>query len=512
MSPAATPGRSSAPHAGRANPAATPPQDRTVLRMINVVKRFGLFEALKGVDFDLRAGEVHALLGENGAGKSTLMKILAGVQPATSGVMTVGGQEVSFGGVADAQAHGVAMVYQELALAVDLSVAENLFLGQLAPFVSHRRLAERAEPLLAKVGLDVPPLARLGSLAVGEQQLVEIARALGHQRRILVFDEPTAALSSGETERLFELIRKLREDGVAIVYISHRLEEVFALADRVTVLRDGAHVMTGAVADLTPDDVVRAMVGRDVVRFEREPSVRQGAEPFRFDYHGDGLDPGQLELLPGEIVGVAGVVGSGRNKLLSTLFGVGGAAWLNGRAVRSPADAISQGMFLVPEDRKLTGLVLELSVQANLSMAILDRLTRAGLFIDHQAEAAEARRWIERLHLRPPEPKKRVGDLSGGNQQKVVVGKALATGPKVLLLDEPTRGVDVGARSEIYGVIDELAREGMGLIVASSDTEELVGLCDRVLVYRHGRVAVELHRPLDDKEVVAHVTGARQVA
>jgi len=484
----------------------------TVLQMRDVVKRFGTFEALKGVDFDLRAGEVHALLGENGAGKSTLMKILAGVQPATSGSMTVLGQEVSFGSVADAQAHGVAMVYQELALATDLSVAENLFLGQLKPFVSHRALARQAEPLLAKVDLDVPPLARLGSLAVGEQQLVEIARALGHERRILVFDEPTAALSSGETERLFELIRKLRQDGVAVVYISHRLEEVFALADRVTVLRDGEHVLTRSVADLAPEDVVRAMVGREVLRFERQPSVREGAEPFRFRYEGPGLRPGTLELLPGEIVGVAGVVGSGRNRLLSTLFGVNGAAWVDDRPVRSPAEAIRRGMFLVPEDRKLMGLVLDLSVQSNLTMAILGRLTRAGLFIDHPAESAEASRWIERLHLRPPEPRKRVGDLSGGNQQKVVVGKALATGPQVLLLDEPTRGVDVGARSEIYGVLDELAREGMGLVVASSDTDELVGLCDRVLVFRHGEVATQLSRPLDDKEVVAHVTGARQVA
>lgn len=484
----------------------------TVLLMENVCKRFGAFEALKNVNFELRSGEVHALLGENGAGKSTLMKILAGVQPATSGTMTVAGKEVSFGSVADAQAHGVAMVYQELALATDLSVAENLFLGQLGTFVSHRQLARRAQPLLEKVGLTVAPMARLGSLAVGEQQLVEIARALGHERRILVFDEPTAALSSGETARLFELIHKLRQDGVAIVYISHRLEEVFAMADRVTVLRDGAHVMTGNVKELSPDDVVRAMVGRDVLRFERQPSVQYGAAPFTFEYQGSGLKPGSLMLKPGEIVGVAGVVGSGRNKLLSTLFGVGGSAWLDGQSVRSPADAIRRGMFLVPEDRKLAGLVLELTVRENSTMAILNRLTHAGLFMNAKEELAETRRWMDRLHLRPPDPEKRVGDLSGGNQQKVVVAKALATGPRILLLDEPTRGVDVGARSEIYGVINDLAREGIGIVVASSDTEELVGLCDRVLVFRHGEVAVQLPRPLDDKEVVAHVTGARQVA
>jgi ABC-type sugar transport system ATPase subunit len=480
--------------------------------MKEVRKRFGSFEALKGVDFDLRAGEVHALLGENGAGKSTLMKILAGVLPATSGTMTVAGAEVSFGGVADAQAHGVAMVYQELAMATDLSVAENLFLGQLSPLVSHSRLARRAAPLLAKVDLQVPPLTRLGALAIGEQQLVEIARALGHERRILIFDEPTAALSSGETHRLFGLIRRLRQDGVAVVYISHRLEEVFDLSDRVTVLRDGEHVMTADVAELTPDDVVRAMVGRDVRRFKRQPTIRQDATPFQFEYTGNQLRSGAVTLLPGEIVGVAGVLGSGRASLLATLFGVSGVARLGGRTVRSPADAIAMGMFLVPEDRKLSGLVLELSVKANLTMTILPRLVRAGLFISDRAEAAEARRWIERLHVRPPQLDKPVIELSGGNQQKVVVGKGLATQPQVLLLDEPTRGVDVGARSEIYGVIDELAREGMGLIVASSDTEELVGLCDRVLVFRHGEVAATLTRPLDGKEVVAHVTGAKQVA
>jgi len=483
-----------------------------LLEMRNVTKRFGAFEALKGVDFDLYPGEVHALLGENGAGKSTLMKIVAGVQPATSGTLRVGGEEVAFRGVGDAQAHGVAMVYQELALATDLSVAENLFLGRLEPFVSHRRLAERARPLLEQVDLDVPPLTALGALAVGEQQLVEIARALGQERRVLVFDEPTAALSSAETERLFGLIRRLKERGVGIVYISHRLEEVFAIADRVTVLRDGRRVLTAPLAELTPDDVVRAMVGREVLRFQREPTVRAAAPPFRFEYGGDGLAPGAIELRPGEIVGAAGVVGSGRNKLLATLFGLGGEARLDGARVASPADAIAKGMFLVPEDRKLAGLVLDLSVRENLTLAILPRLVRAGMFLDRRQEGQEARRWIERLHLRPPEPEKPVVELSGGNQQKVVVGKALATGPRVLLLDEPTRGVDVGARSEIYRVIDELAREGMAILVASSDTEELVGLADRLLVFRHGRVAVELTRPLDDKEVVAHVTGARQVA
>lgn len=483
-----------------------------LLEMKGITKRFGTFEALKGVDFDLRAGEVHALVGENGAGKSTLMKILAGVQPATSGTMSVAGRRVAFGSVADAQAAGVAMVYQELALATDLSVAENLFLGNLGTWVSHARLAQRAVPLLEQVELAVPPLTRLGALAVGEQQLVEIARALGHERRVLVFDEPTAALSSLETERLFKLVRKLEEQGVGVVYISHRLEEVFELADRVTVLRDGLKVTTADVADLTPDDVVRAMVGRDVKRFRREPTPRAEEAPVEFEFEDDGLAPGRIELRPGEIVGLAGVIGSGRSQVLATLFGAAGKARVGGVRVGSPHHAIDLGMFLVPEDRKLSGLVLELSVRENLAMAILPRLLVAGLFVNAGKERREALRWVESLNLRPPQPEKRVRELSGGNQQKVVVGKALATELRVLLLDEPTRGVDVGARSEIYGVIDGLAREGMAILVASSDTDELVGLCDRVMVFRGGRVAVTLERPLDESEVVAHVTGARQLA
>ncbi len=484
---------------------------RPTLQMRDVHKRFGSFEALKGVDFDLYPGEVHALVGENGAGKSTLMKILAGVQPATSGVIEVAGQAVVFGGVADAQAHGVAMVYQELALVPDLSVAENLFLGRLPPFVRHAELARRAVPLLEKVDLQVPPLAPLRSLAVGEQQLVEIAKALGREGRILVLDEPTAPLSDPETQRLFAIVRKLRERGVSIVYISHRLEEVFAIADRVTVLRDGLHVSTKAVAETSAEGVVQAMVGRAVRRFERVSSRDGDAAPWRFEYAADGLEPASLALYPGEIVGLAGVVGSGRNRVLSILFGVTGRATWDGRPVRAPGAAIARGMVLVPEDRKAQGLVLDLSVRENLTLAILPRLVVAG-FLRHALEREEARRWIERLGLRPPEPEKRVGDLSGGNQQKVVVGKGLATEPRVLLLDEPTRGVDVGARHEIYTVIDELARESMGLIIASSDTEELIGLADRILVFRRGRVAVELVRPFKYEEVVGHVTGARQVA
>ncbi len=453
---------------------------------------------------------MHALVGENGAGKSTLMKILAGVQRESDGELEVGGSRVSFASVAEAQAHGIAMVYQELALAPDLSIAENVFLGRLGPWVDHRALAARAAPWLEQVELDIDPRAAVRTLAVGEQQLVEIAKALAREGRILVLDEPTAALSATETERLFGIVRKLRERGVSVVYISHRLEEVFAIADRVTVLRDGAQVITRRVADITPDDVVRAMVGREVRRFER-PSSARDTVLAEFAFGARAIARSNLTLRAGEIVGLAGVVGSGRNRILSLLFGLDGEATWNGEPVRSPRDAIRRGLVLIPEDRKAQGLVLELSVRENLSLAILSRLVRAGL-LRHAAERAEANRWIDRLGVRPPEPDKRAGTLSGGNQQKVVVGKALATEPRILLMDEPTRGVDVGARHDIYTVIDELARSGLGLVIASSDTEELLGLCDRILVFRGGEVAVELTAPIRYEEVVGHVTGARQVA
>jgi ribose transport system ATP-binding protein len=481
-----------------------------LLEMKNVSKSFGAVKALEAVDFTLEAGEVHALVGENGAGKSTLMKILAGVQPPDGGRMTLDGRPVRFASVSEAQAHGVVMVYQELALVPTLSVAENLFLGKLPPVVDHRRLLERAREALRRVELDVDPTVEIDRLGIGEQQLVEIARALTREGRILVLDEPTAALSANETERLFGIIEKVKADGVAMVYISHRLGEVFRIADRVTVLRDGRYVGTRTVSDTSPDEIVQLMVGKSVRRYER--GAREAERSLgTFEASGPGLAPVRIELHAGEVVGLAGVIGSGRERILPTLFGLEGTATWSGKSIRGPRDAIGRGLLLVPSDRKTQGLVLELSVRENVSLATLDRLQRLGFMVAGR-EREQTRTWIDRLSLRPPDPDKPVRELSGGKQQKVVVAKALATEPEVLLLDEPTRGVDVGARAELYGVIDDLSRRGLGLLLSSSDTEELIGLADRLLVFRDGRVATELHPPFDDEEVVAHVTGARELA
>lgn len=481
-----------------------------LLDMRDISKRFGQVTVLKGVNFDLELGEVHALVGENGAGKSTLMKILAGVQPFDEGSMHLSGEDVRFSNVSDAREHGVVMVYQELALVPSLSVAENLFLGELPMWVNHRGLQQRAKDALADVELDVDPRTEVSKLSIGEQQLIEIARALAKQSSILILDEPTAALSAAESERLFEIIAKVKATGVSMVYISHRLEEVFRIADRVTVLRDGAWIGTKAIADVSPDTVVEMMVGRSVRHYQRD-SKRAEEVLADFQAQSEGLESVNITLHKGEIVGLAGVIGSGRERVLPTLFGLEGEAVVNGEVLTSPRAAIAKNMFLVPSDRKTQGLVLELAVRENIGLATYERLQKLG-FVQQRAERQQAQTWIERLSLRPPEPKKQVRELSGGNQQKVVIAKALATEPEVLLLDEPTRGVDVGARSELYDVIDDLAAQGLGLIVSSSDSEELISLADRILVFRQGRVTAELSAPFAYEEVVAHVTGALTVA
>jgi ribose transport system ATP-binding protein len=481
-----------------------------LLEMRGIRKRFGGVEALRGVDLSLEAGEVHALVGENGAGKSTLMKILSGALLPDAGEVLLGGQVLRARGVGEARRAGVVMVYQELTLVPDLSVAENLLLGQLPPLVSHARLEAQARALLGPMGLTVSPGATVRSLGAGAQQLVAVARAFGQRARVLVFDEPTATLSAAEAEQLFQLIRRLRGEGVAVAYISHRLEEIFELADRVTVLRDGERVATAPVAELTPERVVTLMVGREVRAMHR--TARGGATALGdFEVVAPGLAPLSLKLGRGEIVGLAGVVGSGRSEALEAMFGLRGRATWRGRPVGHPRDALRHGLFLVPADRKAQGLVLELSARENVALGVLSRLTRLGV-MDRGRERGLVRRWFDRLRVRPDDPERPARTFSGGNQQKLVLAKGLATTPEVLLLEEPTRGVDVATRSELYALLDELAAGGLGLVVSSSDTGELAGLCDRVLVFRGGRVVTELATPLRREEVVAHVTGAREVA
>ena len=481
-----------------------------LLEMRGIQKRFGGVVALKEVDFALDAGEVHALVGENGAGKSTLMKVLSGALAPDAGSVRLEGAPLRARSVAEAQRAGIVMVYQELNLVPDLTVAENLALGRLPPLVRPRALDASAQALLAQMGLQIAPRRPVRSLSVGEQQLVAVARAFAQRARVMIFDEPTATLSAPDVRQLFELIRRLRDERMGVVYISHRLEEIFELADRVTVLRDGQAVATVPVPELTAGRVVALMVGREVRAFHRVPGP-QGEALGDLEVEAPGLAPLALRPRCGEIVGLAGVVGSGRSAALEAMFGLRGMARWRGQVVRGPREALRRGLFLVPADRKAQGLVLELSAAANVELAVLRRLQRLGV-MQRRRERRLVDHWFQRLSVRPPDPERPGRTFSGGNQQKLVLAKGLATTPVVLLLEEPTRGVDVATRYQLYSLLDELARGGMGLVVSSSDTEELAGLCDRVLIFRGGRVVAELAAPIQREEVVARVTGAVQVA
>ena len=472
-------------------------------------KQFPGVLALDGVSLRLGPGEVLAIVGENGAGKSTLMKIVAGVYTPDAGEVRLNGSPVRFAGPAAATAAGVSLIHQELNLAENLSVADNLFLGRertrggFFRALDRRAMGAKAADLLARVGLPASRANdRVESLPPGEKQLVEIARALGTEVRVLIMDEPTSSLTQKETEQLYRVIDALKAADVSVLYISHRLAEVKRVADRVTVLRDGRNAGELAKAEITHDNMVRLMVGRDLKQFY--PKVHRsgtGGAPLLslngVRFRGGPNTPATLDVRAGEILGMAGLVGAGRTELSEAVFGVrplaAGEVLLGNKplALRSPADAIAAGVLLVPEDRRLHGLVLPESVGFNLSLPNLDRLG-SPFGVKRGAEAAMHRTWIDRLRVRTPSPAQPVGLLSGGNQQKVVYGKWLARGPKVLILDEPTRGVDVGAKAEIYALVDELAGQGVAVWMITSDMEELLGMSDRVVVMHEGRVAGEL--------------------
>ncbi|WP_407572351.1 sugar ABC transporter ATP-binding protein [Deinococcus altitudinis] len=476
------------------------------LEMQDITMRFGAVTVLHGVHLDVRAGEVHALLGENGAGKSTLMKILAGVQSPTGGTVRLDGEAVSFGSVADAARHGVRMLFQELSLAPDLSTEENLYLGEMGKLVSDRDLRTRAQAHLESLGLSLPLGRPVRELPVGERQMVAIARALIGNPKVLVFDEPTAPLTSHEIEQLFTFIRRIREQGVAVVYISHHLGEVFRIADRVTVLRDGRNVATAETAHTTQDQVIEWMVGRQVSVVSRvRPATGEAA--FHIEVRPHGLPASAIDLRPGEILGLVGIVGSGRNAVSRALAGVGGESVWNGKRVRSPREASAQGIGFVPEDRKTEGAVLDGTIGENIGLSSLSQFTRAG-FVQSGPERQLVQTWMERMQVRPMNSGYVTGSLSGGNQQKVVLARVLAARPRALVLEEPTRGVDIGAREEIYEVISTLAQAGLPIVLSSGDALEVIGLAQRVLVFRGGVVVKELFSPITLEEVVAHVTGA----
>jgi ribose transport system ATP-binding protein len=511
---------------------ATPlkPDADVVLRAAGVSKTFGGIAALRDVGFDLRRGEVHALLGENGAGKSTLMKILSGVYPDYEGTVSVDGAPVHFAGVRDAENAGIAIIHQELNLVPELNVAENIFLGReklIAGLIVDRRASVRAAgELLSRLGIELDPQARINTLRVGEQQLVEIAKALSMSARILIMDEPTSALSPAECERLFKIIRQLSASGVAIVYISHRIDEVMHLADRVTVLRDGRHVTTRPMADLDEGAIISAMVGRDLLASshgERGPadevvlSVRD-LTLARSDRGGwrPVLQGASFDLAAGEILGIGGLLGSGRTEILETIFGsargrTGGEIRLDGRLaeIASPLAARRLGIALVTEDRKAQGLHLDASITDNVALPLVGALSRFGLR-SLAGEAGLARDAVKALGIRCENIEQAAGTLSGGNQQKVVIGKWLATRPRVLLLDEPTRGIDVGAKREIYDLIFRLAREGLAIVVVSSEMPELLHLSDRILVMAEGRQTGILERAEASEEAIMQLAAPRR--
>lgn len=495
--------------------------DLPLLEARALVKSFSGVRALKGVSLSLRRGEVLAVIGENGAGKSTLMKILAGVEFADTGEIRIDGRTATIGSVHDALARGIALIHQELNLADNLDVAANIFLGREKlrfGLIDKARQRREARPLLDAVGLDTDPSVLVSSLSIGQQQLVEIAKALSVEARVLIMDEPTSSLSSQESRNLCRVIGDLRARGVSVVYISHRLSEVRALADRVTVLRDGANAGDLARDEITHDTMVQHMVGRDSSQFypyEPRPPGAPVLEVAELRTPAHPMQRLSFTVHAGEIVGIAGLIGAGRTELLTTLFGVtpalGGSIRIAGIAVapRSPRAAIAAGIALVPEDRKKQGVVLEMSVRDNLSLASLRRDQRHGL-INRQRAGELGAEMIAALKIKTSDSRQPVQFLSGGNQQKVVIGKWLALRPRVLLLDEPTRGIDIGAKQEVYRLLEQLAREGVAVLYASSEMEEILGVSDRVLVMHEGRIAGELPRSELTEESIMHLaTGSR---
>jgi ribose transport system ATP-binding protein len=492
-----------------------------VIRLRAVSKEFPGVLAVDGVDLDIVPGEVHVVAGENGAGKSTLMKLLSQVERPSSGTVEISGEPVEFHGPGHAQHLGVAMVYQEFALAPDLSVAENLYLGRepgRAGFVNRGKETEEARDLLRRVGLNVGPGRLVAGLTVAEMQRVEIAKALAIDAKVVIMDEPTATLAEKEIEELFGIIEALTDDGIAILYISHRLDEIFRIADRVTVMRDGKIVDTLPVADLNEDKLVRLMVGREISNLYPKPEVEIGDVLLRVSgiTRGEKLKDCSFEVRTGEILGFAGLVGAGRTELARAVFGAdrtdGGSVELEGRAlkIKRPQDAIGAGIGYLTEDRKGEGLALQLGVDQNITLANLP-MTRG--LINLKEEGRIARKRKEELDIRTPSIRRRVQVLSGGNQQKVVVARWLETRAKVLFFDEPARGIDVGAKAEMFGLIGDLAEEGHGIVVISSYLPELLNMCDRILVMREGEVAGVIEREeFSEERIIALATGTEEAA
>ena len=507
---------------------------RPLLRMTGIEKSFPGVRALASVDLEVGAGEIHAFIGENGAGKSTLLKILSGALKPDAGTIEFDGHAVAFAVPKDAQASGIVTIYQEFSLAPDMTVAENIFIGREPGsqlFVSRRKMEAQTVELAQRIGLERSPRALVRDLSVAEQQLVEVARALSMRSRIIVMDEPTSALSRSEVEKLFAIIRRLKADGISTIFVTHRLEEVFEICDRYTVLRDGRHVGSGAVADATMDRFINLMVGRELgLLAPRTDTSATGAVALAVhglsrkrkssDASAIELHDVSFEVRKGEILGIAGLVGAGRTETARAILGAdrldAGRILVDGQPlqVTSPRDAIRAGIGLVPEDRKQQALFLELAVRTNLSIAALDRVSNLHVFISARKEDALVEEYRRRLNIRMASANQPVGTLSGGNQQKIVLARWLALRPKVLIVDEPTRGIDVGAKVEVHNLLFQMAASGIAIVVISSELPEILALSDRVLLMRQGRVTGELARAeaSQEKLMTLMAIGQRQAA
>ena len=493
-------------------------EGKTVLKLVDIVKTFPGVRALDGVQLDIMEGEVHALCGENGAGKSTLMKIIAGAQPYTSGHMYVNGEEVQFRSTKEAELKGISMIYQEFNMVTELTVAENMFLGRLPKTklgsVDWKKLYKDAQAQLDKMGLRINAKEKVANLSVAESQMVEIAKCLTINSKIIIMDEPTAALSDEEMQVLFKIIAELKKNGISIIYISHRMDEIFEISDRLTVFRDGKYVATKKISETGYDDIVHMMVGRAVdnlypVRnYEKQEVVFEARNMISRR-----CKDVTVQLHKGEILGITGLLGSGCIELSKIIYGAvpkkSGEIYINGqlRDCSSPRKALASGIGFVSDDRKQEGLVLIRSIRENISMSSLKKLTKF-ISLSKSMENKNVKVQSDAMNIKMSSPEQLVGKLSGGNQQKVVFAKVLEAGPDILILDEPTRGVDVGAKAEIYQIMDDLTKQGKSIIIISTDLPELIGVSDRVLVMREGEVVKEFQRGEANQEnVLAYASG-----
>ncbi|HWO96554.1 MAG TPA: sugar ABC transporter ATP-binding protein [Bacillus sp. (in: firmicutes)] len=493
-----------------------------LLEMKNIHKEFPGVKALDDVKLNIKAGEVHILLGENGAGKSTLMKVLAGVYQADKGTIHLEGKQVDIKNTKDAQKHGIGIIFQEFNLIPHLSVAENIFFGRvprlLSSIVNRKKLFEDTARILNELQLDISPKTLVKDLGVAEQQMVEIAKALSINSKILIMDEPTAALTEQEIDKLFERIHDLKKKGVGIIYISHRLEEFARIADRVTVMRDGRYVTTVDFGQSSIDELIGLMVGRSLEdKFPKDTTIKKGSEILKIDNLStkDKLKNVSFSLRAGEVLGISGLMGAGRTELARAIFGADpileGQIYIDGEKVKinSPREAIEKGISYLSEDRKKNGVALNLSVRENMTMANLKAVSKGGV-INQKEEANKAEEFIKSLNIKTPSMEQKVKFLSGGNQQKVIIAKWLHTKTKIFIFDEPTRGIDVGAKIEVYQLINKLAREGNAVMMISSEMPEVLGLSDRILVMNEGKCTAILDRKEATQEKVMYFATAGQ--